>query len=188
MLIEINWYQIFYWMSVADTVKTITGIVAIILTSATVISTIGYFVTSGYTSSEARSGDTNDPKQQTSTFNEWMVWLKAWKRAFTLCLPITIIFGVLWALIPTKKDCLLIVAGGSVGSFISTDSSSKAIPADITKFLHLKLNAEIQNLDTETKKELGLQSKKDEFIDKVKDLTKEQLIEYLKNDTSIIKP
>ena len=187
MLLEINWYKVFYWMTAADAFKTVAGVIAVIGIIATVISTIGYFTSSNAAATEVRDGDPTDKTQQSSNDNEWAIWLRAWKRTFTIVLPMTIIFGVLWALIPTKKDCLLIVAGGSVGTFISTDSSSKALPADVTKYLHLKLNAEIQELGTEAKKELGLQTKKDEFIDKVKDLTKEELIDYLKKDTSILK-
>jgi hypothetical protein len=82
---------------------------------------------------------------------------------------------------------MLIIAGGSVGSFITSDSSSRALPADLTKYLHLKLNAELNDLGTETKKELGVQTKKDEFMDKVKSFTKDEIIEYLQKDTTIIK-
>lgn len=87
---------------------------------------------------------------------------------------------------------MLIVAGGAVGNFITTDTSSRAIPADITKFLHLSLNKEIDDLQKEVKtdirKELGVQSEKDKFIEKVEKLSKEQLIEFLKNDTTISIP
>lgn len=187
MLLNINWYQVFYWVSAADAFKTLVGIIAVLSLVILILSTIGYFFSTNAASQEVNSNNPTDPSKQSATYNEWMIWLKAWKRTFTLSIIITCISSILWALIPTKKDCLLIIAGGSVGSFISSDSASRALPADVTKYLHLKLNAEIQDLGSDAKKELGLQTKKDEFIDKVKDFSKEQLIEYLKNDTTIIK-
>jgi len=85
---------------------------------------------------------------------------------------------------------MLIVAGGAVGNFITTDTSSRAIPADISKFLHLSLNKEIDDLQkevqTDIRKELGIETQKDKLIQQVEKLTKEQLIEYLKNDTTIL--
>ena len=84
----------------------------------------------------------------------------------------------------------MIVAGGAVGNFITTDTSAKSIPSDITKFLHLSLNKEIEDLQKEVKtdirKELGVQTEKDKFIDKVEKLSKEELIEYLKRDTTLL--
>ena len=82
------------------------------------------------------------------------------------------------------------MAGGAVGNFITTDTSSRAIPADITKFLHLSLNKEIEDLSKEVKsdikKELGIQTPKDKLLDKVEKLTKDELIEFLKNDSTIL--
>ena len=187
MLLQINWYKIFYWITAADAFKTICGVIAIITLIGMMFSAICYFLTTNAASEHVNSGDPNDPTKQPATYNEWKIWLNAWKRVFTITLPVTIIFSVMWALIPTKKDCLLIVAGGSVGNFITSDSSSKALPADVTKYLRLKLNAEIEDLDSEAKKGLGLQTKKDVFIDKVKEFSKEELIEYLKTDTTILK-
>ncbi len=64
------------------------------------------------------------------------------------------------------------------------DSSAKQLPADITRFLHLSLQKEVSELGEEAKKELGLQSPKEKLIEKVKTMTKEELVEYLQSDST----
>jgi hypothetical protein len=96
-------------------------------------------------------------------------------------------FWFLYLFTPSKGDTLLIIAGGAVGNFVTSDSSSKAIPSDITNFIHMKLKAEMINVDDDIKRQLDVQSPKEKFMDKVKDLSKEQLIEYLQKDTTLIK-
>jgi hypothetical protein len=51
----------------------------------------------------------------------------------------------------------------------------------------MKLKAEMINVDDDIKRQLDVQSPKEKFMDKVKDLSKEQLIEYLQKDTTLIK-
>lgn len=161
-----NWYRVFYWMSIADNVKAVFLALSIVIGIYFIIATaaaLGMF----------------DAK-----FTEWE---KGTKRVYFI-FTITFLFSItLWTFTPSKKDMMLIIAGGAVGNFITSDSSSRALPADLTKYLHLKLNAELEDLGSATKKELGLQTKKEELIDKVKDFSKEQLIEYLKNDTTLVK-
>ncbi len=159
-----NFYKIFYWLTVADNFKQffITGIVIFMLVC--LVSTISYFLF-------------YDEKENQKMSRKWMWW------GFPFC----ILFWFLYLFTPSKSDTLLIIAGGAVGNFVTSDSSSKAIPADISRFLHVKLQAEIEKSSDEVKKQLGIQSPKEQFMDKVKDLTKEQLIEYLKKDTTLIK-
>lgn len=163
-----NWYKVFYWMSIADNIKIVMLIMWVVFGIYTMIST---FVALGANNEDS----------------VWSKWEKGSKRVFMIAL-ITFISSIfLWTFIPSKKDCMLIIAGGSVGSFISSDSSAKALPADLTKYLHLSLNKELNDLGIDTKKELGLQSKKEEMLDKLKDFSKEQLIDYLQKDTTILK-
>lgn len=164
--LNVNWYQIFYWLSVADNVKTVTLTLWIVL---------GVYVLGA---SLAALGMFE---------NAFNTWEKGSRRVFYIFSIGFLLSIFTWMFLPSKKDCMLIIAGGSVGTFLSTDSSSKALPADLTKYLHLKLNSELNELGDETKKELGLQTKKEEFVDKLKDFSKEQIIDYLKKDTTILK-
>lgn len=161
-----NWYKVFYWLSVADNVKLVMCILSIVL---------GVYM---FGAIAAALGVFED---------NFRSWEKGSKRVFYIFSIAFFISIMSWAFLPSKKDAMLIIAGGSVGNFLTTDSSSRALPADLTKFLHLKLNAELNDLGQETKKELGLQSPKEEFLDKAKEFTKEQLIEYLEKDTILLK-
>lgn len=176
-----NYYSVFYWLTVADGVKEVFDTFSNIFTFLTVISFIVYAILIGV-SIDSKVSKKDD-------YEEVMRWRKFVGRFYWTAQIICVITWLGWVFTPTKKDCMLIVAGGAVGNFITTDTSSKAIPADITRFLHLSLNKEIDDLQKEVKtdirKELGVQTQKEIFIEKAEKLTKEQLIEYLKNDTTI---
>jgi hypothetical protein len=75
-----NWYKVFYWMSIADSVKLVFGTIAILTLIGLIASIVGYFISTTNVSDAARQGT---PENQSTPYNEWMVWLKAWKRIFT---------------------------------------------------------------------------------------------------------
>ena len=180
-----NYYSVFYWLTVADGVKEVFDTFSNIFTALTVVSLIAFAIMIGNTIEYKGDKESEDYKSSLS-------WRKFIGRIYWICQIICIITWLGYVFTPTKKDCLLIVAGGAVGNFITTDTSARAIPADITKFLHLSLNKEIEDLQKEVKtdirKELGVQTPKDKFIEKVEKLSKEELIEYLKRDTTISLP
>ncbi len=163
-----NWYKIFYWLTVADNAKSffITFMIIFSVSSAIALLVMLFNVP-----------DTGN--------NAGLV--KAGKRWFWRSIPLTVLFWGLFIFTPNKSDTLLIIAGGAVGNFITSDSSSKAIPSDITNFLHMKLQSEISGANDEVKRQLGAQSPKEKLIDKAKELSKEQLIEWLKSDTTTVK-
>lgn len=162
-LLEINWYQVFYWISIADNVKLIFAILSIVLGI--------YFI--GASVAALGMFDTNFSR-----------WENGTKRVFYIFTPMLFLSLILWTFTPSKKNMMLIVAGGSIGNFVSNDSSSKAIPAELTKYVRNFLKKESSDLDYETKVELGVETPKENLLNKVKDLTKEQMIEYLKTDTT----
>lgn len=181
-ILNVNWYKIFYWLSVADAFKVVIGTIAIISAIITLASVIGYLSSIG-SAAEYAGKDSDYGKEE---YDSWQTWVKGWKRIMTIIIPICVISVTLWALAPTKKDAMLIIAGGSVGNFITTDSSSRALPADLTRYLHIRLNKELDDMGQKTKKELGIpMTKKETLISNVKELTKEQIVEYLQNDTTI---
>lgn len=157
-----NWYSVFYWISVADNVTEFLGAIAVIFTIFFILSVIGYF-TSNYSKAE------HAYNQESSDYKEWTVWNTAWKKAFQWSLIIGLITGSCWVFVPTKKDCLLIVTGGAVGNFITSDSSARAIPSEAMTLLRDKIRQEI----TEMKNPLSTK--------KIEDMTKEELIELLKS-------
>jgi hypothetical protein len=163
-----NWYKIFWYFTVADNLKNVTGWLAILCGLIFVIYTFMWAV---------NCGQEDEPFFKSMSRSMRALW-------FTLFFMFV---GNLfmWTLLPSKKDALIIIVGGSVGNFVTSDSSSAKIPADLTRYLHTYMQREINDLDTDTKKELGLQTPKEKFIDKAKDLTRDQLLELLKKDTTI---
>lgn len=178
-----NYYSVFYWLTVADGVKQVFDTFSNIFTFFSVISCIAYVVVIAF-AVDMKKGDAKE-------LTAYSFWRKFIARTFWTATVLCLITWIGYVMTPTKKDCMLIVAGGAVGNFITTDSSSKALPADITKYLHLSLNKEIEDLNKEVggniRKELGIESSKDKFVNSLKDLSKEQIIEYLQNDTTIKK-
>ena len=162
-LLTINWYSIFYWLSVADNATTFFVAFIWVFTAVSVIATIAFFAI-----------DIDVEKKEA---RKWMWW----------SYPFMVLFWGAYVFTPSKTDTLMIIAGGSVGNFLTTDSSSQKLPSDITQFLHLRLKKEIDGIGDEARVSLGLPQKtpKEKFLDKAKDFTKEQLIEAIKSDTTV---
>lgn len=186
-------YSVFYWLTRADSVKDFFDTTSNIFTWLCIISGIIYVILSvmnAVTISENKLKNEGEEKTDPD-FRAVQIGRKYLARLFYTMLPLALITWTCWVFTPTKKDCMLIVAGGAVGNFITSDSSARSIPADITKFLHLSLNKEIDDLSKETqqdiKKELGIQTPKEKLLDKVANLTKDEIINYIKNDTTIAK-
>lgn len=93
-----------------------------------------------------------------------------------------VMFWMLYIMTPTKKDMLLIIAGGSVGEFVANDSSAKKLPADITRFLHaeiVKATAEIGDDKKENKSVIAPE------VDRIKKMSKEELERILIKEVGI---
>lgn len=142
-----NWYKVFYWLTVADNVKTVTGILSIVFGV--------YFI--GATAAALGIFE-----------SVYSTWEKGTKKVYLLFSTFFIISIFLWMLMPTKKDSLIIVAGGAVGNFITTDTSARAIPAEAMSLLRAKMIEW---------KATTLDEVKDTLVNK----TKEELIEMYKN-------
>lgn len=161
-----NWYSIFYWITVADGVKQFFDVSSNIFTVLSVISIFAFAISIGGVSSsqvhkEASYVDPDLPK--------WQTFKRMVSRA---AIVFTILALVTWAgyvFTPSKKDALIIVAGGAVGSFITQDSSAKQIPSEVMLLLRSKIKSEINEINNPFN------------IDTLKDKSKEELIELLKN-------
>lgn len=179
-----NWYKIFYWLTVADGVKSFLDVFSNVLMFLTLFVAIAYFISTLLFLSN--DGFSESEKESIAKAKKYTT------RTFRILGVLTTITWLAWVMTPTKKDCLLIIAGGAVGNFISTDSSAKQLPSDLTRFLHLSLKKEVESLGEESRQELGLSSKKDKLVHKIKNLEisdsdKEDLIEYIVQDSTLIK-
>ena len=107
-----NWYQVFYWLTVADGVKDFFDVTSNIATFFSVIALIFYIVMIAVTlTSEAKDGEGN-LKPEERRFRKlagWIFW------GFTL-VTLTTWFG--YVAVPTKKDAVMILVGGDRKSVV----------------------------------------------------------------------
>lgn len=159
-----NWYQIFYWVSVADNVKSFFDIFSNIFTTLAIISFVAFWLVFISSRDPDYARESSDPKEK--AYDRY--WQNAIRKAFFWFLSLSLITWAGYVFIPSKKDALIIIAGGTVGKFITSDSSAKALPSEVARYLKEKITSEINELHAETASQ------------KLEDLTKEQLIEMLK--------
>lgn len=161
-----NWYQIFYWVTVADGVKSFFDAFSNFFMTVMIVAIIAWGIAMGVYASEKSSSygmsekDIKEYKFWISTFRKIMIWGMIW----------TTITWAGYIFCPSKRDAVTIIAGGAVGNFITSDSSARQIPAELTLLVREKMRAEIKDL------------KSDDFLktDTLASKTKEELIELLK--------
>ncbi len=160
-----NYTSLFYWLTVADNAKSFFITFIAIFTVVSVISTIWFIVD--------RDSDDWSENKRTNKARKWMWW----------SYPFMILFWSLFIFTPSKKDALLIVAGGQTLNFLSSDSTAKQIPHDVLNFV----SVELQSMAKEAKMELGIYSQKEKIIQEAKSMTTDQLMEKMKSDTTFAK-
>lgn len=168
-----NWYKLFYLMTMADRLQDFfhtVAVCALILTVISIICMIASFI--GHSSWIADGSGYNE-REKPAAIEGWLMFKKYSTKSAFVVTSICIIFWFLYIATPSKKDALLIVAGGAVGTFITSDSSTQRLPADITNFLRAKIIAETKELDLE-----GILPQRDTL----KAMTKEQLIELIRKE------
>lgn len=163
-----NYTKLFYWLTVADNAKTFFGWVIFIFTVIAVLSTICYFL---FAFSDG--GRTKDDDKGQRMSRKWMWW----------SYPFAILFWSLYIFTPNKKDALLIVAGGQTLNFLTTDSTSKQIPHELTSFVL----TELKNMAKEAEVDLNIQSQKEKILEEVKNMSSQQLLEKMNTDSNFTK-
>ena len=89
----------------------------------------------------------------------------------------------MFILTPSKRDSLLIVAGGGTLNFLTTDSTAKKIPHEMTNFVV----TELKNMAKENQVELGINEQKEKVIEEAKKMSSEELINRIKTDSTFKK-
>lgn len=157
-----DYTSLFYWLVVADNAKTFFGFFAVffcIVFTVTQIVRVFTLLENGYDVSLKTLG----------AINKW-TWYST---------PFMILFLALWIFTPTKKDSLLIVAGGGALNFLTTDSSAKQIPHELSNFVI----TELKNMAKESEVNLNIKEQKQKVLDDVKNMSAEELIQKMKQDT-----
>lgn len=158
-----DYSKLFYWLTVADNAKVlfITGIV--VFTTIAVIATVVNLI--------CRAEDKDSVGAAIA--RNWIKW----------SYPIAFLFWSLYIFTPSKRDALLIVAGGQTMNFLTTDSTAKQIPHELSNFVV----TELKNMAKEAQVDLNLNSQKDKILEEAKSMTTEQVLNKIKTDSTYAK-
>ena len=159
-----NWYKLFYWLTVADNAKTFFIVGIVIFTAIAVVATIINLVC---------GPGADDNESASKKARRWIMW----------SYPFAILFWSLFIFTPSRKDALFIVAGGGTMTFLTSDSTAKQVPHELINFV----TSELQEMASDAKVSLGINNQKQKLIDEAKGMTSEQLMEKMKTDTSFAK-
>jgi hypothetical protein len=157
-----NYTKLFYWLTVADNAKGLFLTFIWIFTIISVIATCLY----------VNAGMEEEDETQ-KMCRKWMWW----------SYPFMILFWSLYIFTPSKKDALLIVAGGQTLNFLTTDSASKQIPHELSSFVVTQL----KNMAENAKVDLNIASQKDKILQEAKDMSASQLMERMRLDSNFAK-
>jgi Na+/H+ antiporter NhaD/arsenite permease-like protein len=158
-----NWYEIFYWVSVADNIKSFFDFTSNLFSWFAVIGFIAYIIIAFiYDDEYRRNSESNNAKSMAMI-------KKSFGGIFYTSLALALITWFGYMACPSKKDALIIIAGGTVGNFITSDSSAKAIPAEAMILLRTKIKSEIEELSVEKV-----------VVDTLATKSKEELIKMIK--------
>jgi len=155
-----NYTKLFYWLTVADNAKTMFITFMVLFTIIAGIATVAYLF----------NGDEPDNQKMS---RKWMWW----------SYPFMIFFWSLFIFTPSKKDALLIVAGGQTMNFLTTDSTAKQIPHELSSFVV----SELKNMAKEAQVDLGIQNQKEKILDEAKAMTAIEVVERMKVDSIFAK-
>lgn len=165
-----NWYTIFYLFSILDKLSTALGWIAGLSTLGFIIFTVVYFI--------------NKQRLSMSRYeDDGKHWLNVIKWPYRTTIIFLILSWVSIIFVPTRRDMLIIIAGGAVGEFITTDSSARQLPADITRFLRGEILSATAELGDEAKASLGIKTEAEKQVEKIKSMSREELEKLLLEKT-----
>lgn len=163
-----NWFKVFYWISIADNLRGVLCVFAWVTLIFAMVA-FGFFV----------FGD-RDLDDMTAKPNGLSERSKKW---FWWSLPMCILFFALNAAIPSRKDALLIIAGGGAMEYFTTDSTAKQLPHELTNFVV----GELRVLAADAKVQLLSYNTEAEIMRQAKELTTEELLEKMRSDSIFAK-
>jgi hypothetical protein len=155
-----NYTKLFYWLTVADNAKMMFITFIIIFTAISAFATIAYIF----------NGEEPDSQRMS---RKWMWW----------SYPFMILFWSLFIFTPDRKDALLIIAGGQTMNFLTTDSTAKQIPHELSSFVV----SELKNMAKEAQVDLGIQNQKEKILEQAKTMTAMEIVEKMKVDSTFAK-
>lgn len=155
-----DYTKLFYWLTVADNARAMFITFTVLFTIIAVISTIVYIV--------CKMSDHENDEEDCKNIRKWMFW----------SYPFMILFWSLTIFTPSKRDALFIVGGGQVVNFLTTDSTTKQIPHELSNFIV----SELKTMAKDAEVEYAAEETKEKLVEKAKSLSSEELIEKMKTD------
>jgi hypothetical protein len=104
---------------------------------------------------------------------KWMWW----------SYPFAVVLWALFVLTPSKKDSLLILAGGGSMKFLTTDSAARELPHELTSFVV----SELKSMAKDAQVDLGIASQKEKILEEAKKMTVDQLMDRARSDSNFAK-
>lgn len=177
-----NWFNIFYWITRADSVKNFFDASSDIFTVFAVLSFIVYVFISAHAKTNADAKDAAVRKNEGlpagnvgyNLLRKYFGWM--FYSFLFLCL--TTELGYVFT--PTKKEMLLIVAAGGTMQYLTTDSVARQIPSEMSNFVV----TELKSMAKEAQVDLGIASQKDKVLEEAKKMTSEQILEKIRIDSN----
>jgi hypothetical protein len=157
-----NYTELFYWLTVADNARLLFKWGAGIFTFVALVSTAVNII--------CRMDEEHEAAEKAK---KWMWW----------SYPFMFLWWAGLVFTPSKKDALLIVAGGQTMNFLTTDSTAKQIPHELSNFVV----TELKNMASEAKVDLNIKDQKQKILDEAEGMTAKELMEKIKVDSTFAK-
>ncbi len=154
-----NYTELFYWLTVADNARLLFKWGAGIFTFVAVAATTVNFICRG-----------NGEDEAADIARKWIWW----------SYPFMFMWWMLLVFTPSKRDALLIVAGGETLNYLTTDSITKQIPRELSTFVV----SELKNMAADAKVELNVKDQKQKILDEASNMTAKELMDRMKVDTT----
>lgn len=158
-----NWYNIFYWVTVADGVKDFFDVSSNVFSWFAVIFLVATLVSVGAYGSNKAEGNIREQEDK-----GWKYWMSFMRRMTVWTTVFALITWTGYVFCPSKRDAVIIIAGGAVGNFITSDSSARQIPAELTLLVREKMRSEIEDLKTDVVGDTLASKSKEELIELLK--------------------
>jgi hypothetical protein len=180
-----NWYNLFYWVTRADSVKDFFDTASNIFTFFAIVSFIVVVIMSAL--AKGMISDNNIKTEEEEKTNPDVRGYKLMRRYFATIFYSTLVLSLItwtgYVFTPTKKETLLIIAAGGTMQYLTTDSTAKQIPHELSTFVL----TELKSMAKDAQVDLGIASQKDKILEQAKSMTAEQIMVRMKTDTTFAK-
>lgn len=162
-----DYTELFYWLTVADNAKTFFGWGITIFTIVLIVSTFVHSIIVTHGDDEEKEVDSKERR----VARKWQF----------IGLTMTTLLWSLYIFTPSKKDSLLIVAGGQTLNYLSTDTIAKQIPREMSNFVL----TELKNMAKESEVDLNISNRKEKILNDVKNMSTDELIQKMKDSPEL---